>query len=86
MDDTKEFSEDSLYHIPPQSLIGIMLSLLFLKRHECRTHQTKCLCGLGPNGQFGLKVSLISSLSRSDGNNSKGKNSERTRRDKEEFT
>lgn len=32
----------------------------------------KCLCGFGPNGLFGLKLSLISSLSRIDGNNRKG--------------
>lgn len=35
----KEFSEDLLYHIPQQSLVEIILGLLFPKRHDYRTHQ-----------------------------------------------
>jgi len=39
VDDFKEFSKDLLYQIPQQTLAGVMLRLLFLKRGEYRTHQ-----------------------------------------------
>lgn len=42
---------------------------------------TKCICGVGPNGQFGLKLSLIYSHRRTDGKSFKGRNSEKSRRD-----
>lgn len=85
VDDIKEFSEDLLYHIPQQSFIGIMFSLLFLKRHEYRTHQLSAYVDWGQMDNlawsclwFLPSVELMEITARE-------KNSEGTKRDKEKF-